>query len=367
MTIARVAVRSLERLTMRCVRVLGRRAGGCAHAGMAAGAPAAFRGPRSALRFLPLLLALSVAPAACAQSSSSAAARTGASSRTVPLARADTAGLRRQLDSIAGAHRGVVGYAVRNLDTGEALALRGDSTFPTASLIKVPIMVTVYDLVAKGMLKWDDPLTVLAIDKVPGDGTLHYMHDGTVLTVNDATQLMMITSDNTATNLLIDRIIIRRVWQKMEALGLPHTKLHSKTNYRISSVAMDSSVKYGLGVTTPSEMAGLFALLAQGRVVSPAADSAMLELMERNQDFQLLQRWAGGVRAPHKTGATDAVRTECALFYLQSRVVACVLTRNNVDQRWVLDSEPQLTVARMGEAIVRAWPGAPVAPPAVAP
>ena len=89
--------------------------------------------------------------------------------------------------------------------------------------------------------------------------------------------------------------------------------------------------------------------------VSPAADSVMLDILAHNEDGQLLQRYANGVHAPHKTGATDAVRTECALFSLRHRVVACVLTRDNVDQRWVLDSEPQLTMARMGEAIVMAW------------
>jgi hypothetical protein len=203
------------------------------------------------------------------------------------FAAADTARLRRTLDSLATAHHGVVGYAVRNLDTGERLALRGDETFSTASLIKVPILVTLYDLVGKGMLSLDDPLTVLRIDQVPGSGTLQYMHPGLVLSVRDAAWLMATTSDNTATNLLLDRIIIRRVWEKMEGLGLPHTKVHSKSFLRISSVAMDSSVKYGLGVSTPNEMATLFELLARGRAVSPAADSAMLDILEHNEDLQL--------------------------------------------------------------------------------
>ena len=182
------------------------------------------------------------------------------------------------------------------------------------------------------------------------------MHPGLTLTVRDAAWLMSTTSDNTATNLLLDRIIIRRVWEKMEALGLPHTKVHSKSFLRISSVAMDSSVKYGLGVSTPNEMATLFELLARGRAVSPQADSTMLDVLEHNEDYQLLQRYVEGVRAPHKTGATDKVRTECALFLLQSRVVACVFTKENVDERWLIDNEAQLTLARMGAAIAGAWP-----------
>jgi beta-lactamase class A len=279
----------------------------------------------------------------------------GVASGSPAPVRADTAALHRTLDSLAAVHHGVVGYSVRNLDTGEQLSRRGDETFPTASLIKVPILVTLYDLVAKGAISLDDPLTVLKIDQVPGSGVLRFLHPGTVLTVHDAAWLMITLSDNTATNLLLDRIIIRRVWEKMESLGLMHTKVHSKTFLRISSVAMDSSAKYGLGVSTPNEMAQLFALLARGAAVSPAADSAMLEILGHTADVQMLERFLDGVRSAHKTGAVDDARTECSLLYLRSRVVMCVFTKQNTDRRWVIDNEAQLTMARMGAAVARAW------------
>jgi len=245
---------------------------------------------------------------------------------------------------------------VLNVDTGEQLARRGDETFSTASLIKVPILVTVFDLVEKGQLSLDDQLTLLKIDKVPGAGNLQFMHDGALLSVRDAAWLMSVTSDNTATNLLLDRIVIRRVWEKMEKLGLPHTKVHSKVFLRMASVAMDSSVKYGLGVTTPNEMARLFALLADGKAVSPKADSTMLDILAHNEDYASMQRHIQGLTVPHKTGATDQVRTECALFPLQSRVVACVLTKENADQRWLIDNDAQVTMGNMGRTIVGAWP-----------
>ena len=274
---------------------------------------------------------------------------------------ADTATLHRTLETLANGHHGIVGYTVHNLDTGEHLERRGDETFPTASLIKVPVLVTVYDLVRQGMLSLDDPLTLLRIDKVPGSGQLQFLHDNAVITVHDAAWLMSTISDNTATNLLLDRIIIRRVWETMERLGLPHTKVHSKSFLRIASVAMDSSVKYGLGVTTPNEMGHLFALLAGGRAVSPAADSAMLDMLAHNEDATKLQRYVDGLSVPHKTGDTDKVRTECALFPLATRVVACVLTKDNVDERYSVDSEAQVMMASMGRAIVAAWPRRSVA------
>src|SRR5581483_4612137 len=92
------------------------------------------------------------------------------SAASAQFARADTASLRRSLNGIAQAHRGVLGYSINNIDTGERLSLRGDETFPTASLIKVPILVTLYDLAAQNQLSLDDPITVLKIDQVPGSG-----------------------------------------------------------------------------------------------------------------------------------------------------------------------------------------------------
>jgi hypothetical protein len=145
----------------------------------------------------------------------------------------------------------------------------------------------------------------------------------------------------------------------MEALGLPHTKVHSKVFLRLASVAPDSSAKYGLGVTTPNEMERLFAMLANGKAVNPKADSAMLDILADNQNMVSMQRGVNGLTVPHKTGETDSVRTECALFRLQTRVVACALTKQNADIRWIVDNEAQLALGAIGEAILRTWPRRP--------
>jgi beta-lactamase class A len=302
-----------------------------------------------------------VLAAALGCASTTRAQKPATAARPAPV-RADTAKLRQKLDSIANVHRGIVGYSVIDIENGVRLSRRGDETFPTASLIKVPILVTVYDLVAKGQLSLDDPLSVLKIDQVPGSGIIQYLHNGVTLTVRDAAWLMTIISDNTATNLLLDRIIIRTVWNKMDSLGLHNTKVHSKSFKRSSSVAMDSSVKYGLGVTTPNEMARLFELLALGKAVDRKSDSVMLNILEHNENNEKLQRFVYGVRAAHKSGEQDKVRVECSLYYLRNRIVACVLTKENVDQRYAIDTEAHLTIARMGEAIVNAWGGIPKSP-----
>ena len=305
-----------------------------------------------------LLISAAALSAALGCSRASVASGQTPAPKLAPV-KADTAALRHKLDSIADTHHGVVGYSVIDIDNNVRLSRRGDEKFSTASLIKVAILVTVYDLVAKGQLSLDDPITVLKIDQVPGSGIIQYLHNGTILTVRDAAWLMITISDNTATNLLLDRIIIRRVWNKMDSLGLKDTRVHSKSFLRVSSIAMDSSVKYGLGVTTPNEMARLFEMLAKGKAVSPAADSEMLDILEHNENDQKLLRYVYGVRAAHKSGETNQVRTDCALFYLRNRVVACVLTKDNVDQRYNPDAEAHLIIGRMGEAIVDAWGGIP--------
>lgn len=270
-----------------------------------------------------------------------------------------SAALRRTLDSLADAHRGIVGYHVTNLATGESFERRGNEPFPTASLIKVPILVTVFDLAEQRQLSLDDPLVLTALDKVGGAGQLQFLRTPLTMRVWDAAWLMTTLSDNTATNLLLDRIKIRRVWQKMEALGLPRTKVHSGSMTRIASVAPDSSAKYGLGVTTPNEMARLFTLLVQGKAVSPSADSTMLDILAHNEDQTKLARFAYGIPLAHKSGDVDAARTDCGVFTLPAKVVACVMTRENADRSYWGESEGNAVIARMGEAIVRAWRTAP--------
>ncbi len=117
-----------------------------------------------------------------------------AGAQNARFARADLAALHKQLDAIAAAHRGVLGYSIINLDTGERLSLRGDETFSTASLVKVPILVTLYDLAEKKKLSLDDPLTMLKVDQVPGSGVLQFMHPGMTLSVHDAASLMIISN-----------------------------------------------------------------------------------------------------------------------------------------------------------------------------
>src|SRR5690606_6906085 len=109
--------------------------------------------------------------------------------------------------------------------------------------------------------------------RVGGSGVIYRLGSGLNPTLEDLAWLMITLSDNTATNILLDKLDIATVGTKMEALGLPRSKVHSKTFRRQTSIAPDSSAKYGFGVTTPDETTELFRMLYEGRAVSPALDS----------------------------------------------------------------------------------------------
>lgn len=303
------------------------------------------------MRLLPVL-ACTLAAVVCTPTSR---ATLDAQSAPQGAPTATPATLKRVIDSLADAHRGVVGYSITNLATGEHLERKGDETFSTASLIKVPVLVTLFDLAEQKQLTLDDPIVLTQFDKVGGAGELQYLRTPLTLRLWDVAWFMSTWSDNTATNLILDRIKIRRVWQKMEALGLPHTKVHSGSMTRIASVAPDSSAKYGLGVTTPNEMAKLFTLLAQGKAVSASADSTMLDILAHNRDDSKLERFTYGVPLAHKTGDVDQSRTDCGVFTLPAKVVVCVLTKENVDKRYWSESEGNAVIARIGGAVVSAW------------
>lgn len=281
-----------------------------------------------------------------------ASTRAESTAGTRPAA-ADTAALRRTLERVTAGYRGVVGISMRNLASGETLSLRGHETFPTASLIKVPILVTLLDEVHQGRMALDERTTMIARDRVGGSGVIKHFGSGIPLTLEDLAWLMITLSDNTATNLLLDRLDIRTVGVKMEALGLPHSKVHSKTFRRQTSIAPDSSVKYGLGVTTPDEMTQLFTLLHEGRAVSPALDSVALAILHANQDYTMLVRWLPGeTRVAHKSGMVDQARTDCGIVYSPAAPIAlCVMTRENEETSYAVDAAPHLLIARIAREV----------------
>lgn len=263
-------------------------------------------------------------------------------------AHAQLARLKPALEQRIARHKGTVGLAIIDLASGEKLSIRGDEPVSTASVIKLPILVELFHQVENSPLDLSDPVTMVAADQRPGSGVLQFLSTPHQLTIRDAATLMIILSDNSATNLIIDKIGIRNVNARMDSLGLKGTRLHAKV-FLGTSTTIDTAAtrKWGFGVTTPNEMAELLAKLHRGQVVSDSASKAMIGMLRNNFDYAEIPRHLpAGVAVAHKTGALNAARHDCGIVYSKQRdYVLCVFTSENTDQSWRLDNEGRVTIA----------------------
>src|SRR5690606_34009982 len=121
---------------------------------------------------------------------------------------------------LVDAHQGEVAVAVKDLNTGESFAINAERPMPTASLIKFPLMIAAYQAMEEGRLKPDEMLTLHESDKVPGSGILaSHFSEGATISLHDAIQLMIVYSDNTATNLVAEKVGLPYAADLMDQLG----------------------------------------------------------------------------------------------------------------------------------------------------
>ena len=262
--------------------------------------------------------------------------------------------LRPALEQRIATHKGTVGLWVKDLKSGETLSIRGSEQFPSASVIKVPILVELFHQIQKGPLKLTDPIIMLASDQRPGSGVLQFLSTPHTLTVGDAALLMTILSDNSATNLIIDKIGIRNVNARMDSLGLPRTRLHAKV-FLGTSTTIDTAAtrRWGFGVTTPEEMGTLFEKLYLGTAASPESSKQMIDMLRRNFDYEEIPRLLpAGVSVAHKTGKLNESRHDCGIVYNKTRdYVLCVFTANNQDSSWRVDTEARITIGELARMV----------------
>jgi beta-lactamase class A len=260
-----------------------------------------------------------------------------------------------RLTALAKAHKGRVAIALKNLATGETFFYNADEVMPTASLIKFPIMAEVYMEVLEGKLKLTDMVTLREKDKVPGSGILTYhFSEGATFPLKDAVRLMIAYSDNTATNLILDKIGVPATNERMQAWGFPNTRINAKVfRGSTTSVAPERTKKFGLGSTTAREMIGLLEKLHQGKLVSSEASKEMVAHLKQCQDKDMFPRFLPEkVSVAHKTGSVSDAKTDAGIVYVPGGPVAlCVLTAGNADKRWVRDNAGSLLCARIAQEV----------------
>jgi beta-lactamase class A len=263
-------------------------------------------------------------------------------------------GLEARLVPLAKAHKGKVAIAVKHLGHGESYYLNADEPMPTASLIKLAVMIETYQQAAEGKVKLTDPVTLRKDDMVPGSGILTYhFSDGATFPLRDAVRLMIVFSDNTATNLVLDKIGIGATAKRMQGWGFPNTKIHSKSFRRETSVFPERSKQFGLGSTTAREMVQLMEKLHQGKLVSSEACKEMLEHLKKCDDKDKFPRFLPAATVvAHKTGSVNDARTDTGILYLKGGPVAvCVLTADNEDKSWRPDNAGNVFCARVAQEV----------------
>jgi len=263
-------------------------------------------------------------------------------------------GLSERLEPLIAKHQGVVCVAIKHLGTGESYLFKENEVVPTASLIKFPIMIEYFRQLHEGTIAADGQVTLKEEDKVPGSGILtdHFL-SGTTLPLETVAHLMITYSDNTATNLILDRVGIPNVNKTMLDLGISETQIHSKVFRRDTTIAPERSQKYGLGSTTAIGMLTLLEKLHKREIVSEESSNRILaHLLSCDDKTKLMRFLPKEVKGFHKTGAVNESRTDAGLFQTPNGWIAMVcLTSQNQDKSWGDSNAAEILCGRIAESV----------------
>lgn len=253
--------------------------------------------------------------------------------------------LEKGLRALITGFQGDVGIYVRNLKTGRYVDINADTIFPTASIVKVPILVGIFDKIEKGELSYHQPLIYRDSIKYGGSGLMQFFKDSTETDLSVLVALMMAYSDNTTS--LWNQALAgggQRINELMAQYGLNNTRVNSRTPGREAIRNI-----YGWGMTTPREMSELLVKIRKGEVISQNASSRMYRLMTHGYYDEVgLSQIPPYTQAAHKSGSVDASRSEVILVNApHGEYVFYVGTKNNKDQRWTNENEAENLIRKV--------------------
>jgi len=251
--------------------------------------------------------------------------------------------------------KGKVFLFARNLDTGETYSFNGDARVRTASTIKVAVMIEAFTRVAEGRAKWTDELVLTKAARYGGSGVLPELADGLRLTLRDCVNLMMVVSDNTATNMVLDFLTTDAVNARMNSLGFKNTRIMRRIGGGGESKEgrEPDNKRFGLGATTPVEMVQILEKLERGEIVSKAASKEMIDLMKREQARYAIARSVWDVPMASKYGALDRLRSCVAVVYAKSGRIAIAITVDDMPEViWSVDNPAYLLMSRLSVILI---------------
>jgi beta-lactamase class A len=254
---------------------------------------------------------------------------------TLTFAQKEDINLKSKLEAALKNFNGDVGIFVKNLKTNKFVAINADTVFPTASMVKIPIMIGTFDKILKGEVKYDQELTYKdSLDY--DDGIVGSLKDGAKLPLNEIMFLMCSVSDNTGSLWLQKIAGGTRINTILDSLGFRNTRVNSRTEGREANRTL-----YGWGQTSPREMAELLTMIRQKKIFNEAASDRMYRNLGRQfWDAEGLSQIPENIKVGSKNGAVNRSRSEVALVHApHGEYVYCIITKNQKDESWLRNNE----------------------------
>jgi beta-lactamase class A len=275
--------------------------------------------------------------------------------------------LATQLQALTTGYQGDVAIYAEDLTTGRTVAINADTPVPTASTIKLTVLFEALKQIQEGRKHWNDPLTLTKANQVEGSGVFTQFDTPLTVTLKDALTMMVIVSDNTATNMAIDDLGLGNIDDRIRWMGLHNTWLYKKVFMDPVPPVPADQPKFGLGKTTAREMASVMRRIATCDLNAPgvstppsASDKALcdvaLNMLKNQTEREGIPRYLGDLTVASKGGAIDKARSDVGIVYAKNGpILISVYTYNNTDERYTPDNAGRLMIAKIAQAIVASW------------
>ena len=217
---------------------------------------------------------------------------------------------------------GTMGVAILDLNSGQKFLLHADDVFAQASSIKITVLLELYRQAQQGKLRLTDLYTVQQSDLVQDSDIMNGLTPGvTKITLRDLATMMVAVSDNSATNVLIDRVGMENVNELLDSLGLPHTRLRRKMmDVKAASEGREN-------ISTPREMMTLLEAVYRGKVLNKEMTDDFFKMLSTHKDSWIPRELPDDVKSANKPGALEGVRNDSGVVFAQNRpFVICVMT-----------------------------------------
>lgn len=246
--------------------------------------------------------------------------------------------LQKKVEETIKGFNGDIGIYVKNLRTGKTVSINADTIFPTASIVKVPILLGIMDKIQKGELAYDSTLVYKDSLLYEGEDILGSFKNDEKILLKKVIMLMLTTSDNTA-SLWLQSLAGKgiRINEILDSLGLVATRVNSRTPGR-----ENNRTQYGWGQTTPKEMGIIFEKIYRNEIFNAAACDRMMRSLGRNYwDLnEAISQIPPYIEVFSKNGCVNAVRSEVLLVNApHNPYIFCIFTKNNKDTQWSRNNE----------------------------